>query len=84
MITGWNWGAGNTQNIMMFSGTNPPGCTGCRVVDGTVDQPFWGAEVDNSPGTWSAATATPEPTSFFLLGSGLLALVGNTFKKNAP
>jgi hypothetical protein len=76
IITGWNMGF----NGMLFSGTNPPGCLGCRVVDGSFTLTQF-AEVNDNPGVWTlTTTATPEPSSFLLLTSGLIA-VGCLLKK---
>jgi len=56
-IIGWNmdW---LTPGDEMFSGTNPPGCVGCRVVDGSfdIDTPNF-AEINNTPGKWTASTS---------------------------
>ena len=50
-IVGWNmeW---LTPNGEMFSGTNPPGCVGCSVIDGSFN-PSAFAEILGSPGTWT-------------------------------
>jgi hypothetical protein len=50
-IIGWNmnW---LTPGDEMFSGTNPPGCVGCSVIDGSFS-PSSFAEILNSPGTWT-------------------------------
>jgi YVTN family beta-propeller protein len=54
-IIGWNmdW---LTPGDEMFSGTNPPGCVGCSVVDGSFN-PSAFAELPNSPGTWTVSTS---------------------------
>jgi hypothetical protein len=54
-IVSWNmqW---LSPNDAMFSGTNPPGCVGCRVVDGSFN-PNAFAERDNAPGIWTSTLA---------------------------
>jgi YVTN family beta-propeller protein len=56
-IIGWNmnW---LTAGDQMFSGTNPPGCIGCSVVDGSFS-PSAFAEILNSPGTWTGPSTGP-------------------------
>ena len=55
-IIGWNmdW---LTPGDEMFSGTNPPGCVGCSVIDGSFNPNIGYAEILNSPGTWTASTS---------------------------
>jgi hypothetical protein len=76
-IIGWNIDA-ITPIVSMFSGTAPPGCAGCTVVDlsGTATS-F--AKLADDPGTWTVST--PEPSSFFMLGIGVIALFGFGLKK---
>lgn len=80
-ITGWNmeW---ITATDSVFSSTNPPGCTGCRVVDGSFTATTF-AEVEDNPGTWSVSTTAPEPSSLGMLGFGLLGIIGLSRKKAA-
>jgi hypothetical protein len=80
-IIGWNmdW---LTHNVLMFSSTNPPGCIGCRVVDGSFIPNVAFAEINNSPGTWTGPISVPEPSSLMMLGVGLLGLAGLTLKKS--
>jgi hypothetical protein len=78
-IVGWNmdWQIPTDE---MFSGTNPPGCVGCRVVDGSFDPNIAFAEISDSPGTWTMSTSAPEPSSLLLLTMGLMATVGSSLK----
>jgi hypothetical protein len=73
-IIGWNmeW---LTPGDSMFSGTNPPGCGGCRVVDGSFG-PLGFAEINDTPGKWTGPTPVPEPSSIVMLCLGLLGLLG--------
>src|ERR1700722_3324846 len=62
-IIGWNmdW---LSPNVNMFSGTNPPGCVGCSVLDLSSYGPLGSlgfAKIPNSPGTWAESTSVPEP-----------------------
>jgi hypothetical protein len=81
-IIGWNmeW---LTTGYSIFSGTNPPGCVGCSVIDSSGDNSVsQGAQVKNDPGTWtSTTTGVPEPSSLSLLCLGILALVALSSKK---
>jgi len=79
-ITGWNMGWA-TATDSVFSSTDPPGCTGCRVVDGSFTATTF-AEINDNPGTWSFATTVPEPSSLMMLGVGLLSLAGLTLKRS--
>jgi hypothetical protein len=74
-IIGWNmdWQIPTDE---MFSGTNPPGCVGCRVVDGSFDGNIAFAEINDTPGKWSASSSVPEPSSIVMLCTGLLGLLG--------
>jgi hypothetical protein len=59
-----------------FSSTNPPGCIGCSVLDGSFS-PTQFATIQNSPGTWTMSTSpVPEPGTLVLFGSGLISIVG--------
>jgi hypothetical protein len=73
-IIGWNmdW---ITPGALMFSGTNPPTCVGCSVLDGSFYPNIGFAEILNSPGKWTGPTAVPEPSSFVMLCTGLLGLL---------
>jgi len=68
-IIGWNmdW---LTPGDEMFSSTNPPGCVGCRVVDGSF-MPLGFAEIDNTPGNWSVSTS-----------KGPFAYIGSAFSSS--
>jgi hypothetical protein len=73
-ITVWNNGYFSATNFM-FSGTNPPGCTGCSVTDqsGTISVAGYFGRVNDNPGTWTLTvtdTVTPEPSGRALLGLG--------------
>jgi PEP-CTERM motif len=84
-IVSWNLGFDENSCVTgpcFFSGTNPPGCMGCRVVDGSFGPEAFGfAEIDNSPGVWTMSTSAPEPSSLLLLGMGLMATVGSSLRK---
>jgi hypothetical protein len=73
VIVGWNMDF-TTAAYKMFTGTNPPGCAGCSVIDVTFNNAITieGA-VPNNPGKWTTTTTSvvPEPTSFVLLMTGL-------------
>jgi hypothetical protein len=77
VIVGWNmeW---TTASYKMFSGTNPPGCTGCSVIDVTFNNAITieGA-VPNNPGSWTTTTTSvvPEPSSLALLATGLAGVM---------
>ena len=82
--TVWNLNFIDAQTSMYVSTGPSVICpVGCTVTDGSfVPSNF--AEVLNDPGTWSSGTtATPEPSSLFLLGTGVVALVGFTLRKTA-
>jgi hypothetical protein len=66
-ITGWNSQFTiefeNGTSAAIFSGTNPPGCSGCSVTDQSQDFTSRFASINGDPGSWSASTAPgPEPT----------------------
>ena len=75
-INAWNneYFAGS---VLMFSGTNPPGCIGCTVIDTTSDQTTYFDQIVNLPGKWtettigSIPTPVPEPDSSVLFCLGL-------------
>jgi hypothetical protein len=72
-ITGWNNSYFNAVQLM-FSSTNPPGCTGCYVIDSSGDRAVTTFAANyNDPGAWTMTTTpTPEPSSLLLLGTGVL------------
>jgi hypothetical protein len=79
-ITGWNNGYFSATHAF-WSGTAPPGCTGCSVTDegGGFEVPgfVYYARVLDNPGTWThAESAVPEPSTLLLLAGGLLAARG--------
>jgi hypothetical protein len=80
-IIGWNmeW---LTPGDDMFSSTNPPGCIGCSVIDGSFKPSVGYGQILNSPGVWTESTSVPEPSSLMMLGVGLLGLAGLTLKKS--
>jgi YVTN family beta-propeller protein len=71
-IIGWNmdWLAPGDD---MFSGTNPPGCVGCRVVDGSFGPSAFG-EINNSPGTWTSSTSTGPFAYVPVFGAGTVSV----------
>jgi hypothetical protein len=75
-IVGWNmnW---ITPTFAMFSGTNSPVCVGCTVTDSAFFPNVEGADIIDSPGSWTESTPVPaEPSSVVLLCLGLACLVG--------
>lgn len=76
-IVGWNmeW---TTAGYKMFSGTNPPGCTGCSVIDVTFNNAITiEAAIPNDPGRWTATTTgvVPEPSTLALFATGLVGVL---------
>jgi hypothetical protein len=85
-IVGWNmdW---HTSVYEMFSGTNPPGCVGCSVLDGSFIPDVNGGEVLGKPGKWTESSSVPEPSSILMLSLGLLTLLGGKrgiYRKSSP
>lgn len=83
-ITVWNMQFVDAQTSM-YTGTGPSVLcpSDCTVTDGSFASASF-AEIVNDPGSWSSATAaTPEPSGFFLFGSGILAFIGLKLKKAA-
>jgi RHS repeat-associated protein len=57
-ITGWNIFL-TTPGYFIATGTNPPGCVGCGVLDGSGDNGVsQGAQISNDPGTWTVSVAS--------------------------
>jgi hypothetical protein len=62
-IIGWNSQFKIGTTAFIFSGTNPPGCSGCSVTDQSGDYTSRFASINDDPGSWSASTPPgPEPT----------------------
>jgi hypothetical protein len=74
-IVGWGIELLNPYGEMFLS-TNPRPCFDCIPVDGSFNPNIGHAEILNSPGTWTASSTVPEPSSLVMLCSGLLGLVG--------
>jgi hypothetical protein len=86
-IVSWNIDFNGTSCSVgncFFSSTNPPGCTGCSVIDGSFSSPggvpTQFAEIKNAPGTWTMSTV-PEPGTLVLFGSGLISVMGFARRK---
>jgi YVTN family beta-propeller protein len=76
-ITGWNMGW-QVPGDDVFSSTNPPGCVGCRVVDGSFTSqsptPLGFAEINNTPGTWTQSTSTGPFAYVPIFGAGAVSV----------
>lgn len=77
VIVAWNmdW---MTADYKMFSGTNPPGCAGCSVIDVTFNNAITiEAAIPNDPGSWTTTNTSvvPEPTSLVFVITGLAGVL---------
>ena len=86
-LTAWNLNFID-PSISMFVGTGTSAICpmNCTVTDGSFapsgPNPINYAQVVDDPGKWSSAiTATPEPSTFVLLGTGILGLAGMARRK---
>ena len=83
-ITGWTFlmvGPANTARILAQSRLGFAPFDDIRFVDALGNLGPVAGIIGNDPGTWTATSAVPEPSSLLLLGSGALGLIGVVRRK---